>query len=224
MGRPRVAPPASTGSASARPWTSRSPAPRRPRRARPAPIPARRTARPRPPPGPRTTPRRLPLPATARARRASAVPRGPGSPAPWHPRPRGAPPLAPPRARARPGSARRRSPTSPGELKGDPGVRRATLDDAEQPALHVLLEVRGRPVRLERLLVVVLLVEEETARLLPAPVHLVHPAPRFLESGLGQLGEEVDRLVLAIGQDDVGDCQADHRSAPLRNSTREANR
>ncbi len=68
----------------------------------------------------------------------------------------------------------------PGELERNPGVGRPALEDAEEPALHVLLEVRARPVRLERLLVVVLLVEEEPPRLLPAPVHLVHPAAGFL--------------------------------------------
>src|SRR5262249_2104129 len=190
--------------------------------ARPAPTPARRPVPPRQAGDPRTTPPRSPLLARDPAPLASVAPRGPGSPGRSPPRPRAGPPPVPSRARARPASTTPPPPALPGELQGDPGVRRAALDDPEQPALHVLLEVRARAVRLERLLVVVLLVEEEAARLLAAAVHLVHPATRLLEGGLGQPGEELDRLVFPVGQHDVGDGHADHRSAPLRNRSREA--
>src|SRR5262249_29753935 len=204
------------------PSTSRCPAPPRTHPARPAPTPEHRPEPPRPAGGPRTTRPRSLRPATGLALPASVAPRGHGSPGRSPPRPRAAPPPVPSPARARPVSARPPSPALPGELQGNPGVRRAALDDAEQPALHVLLEVRARAVRLKRLLVVVLLVEEEAARLLTAAMHLVHPAARLLEAGLGQLGEELDRLVFPVGQHDVGDGHADHRSAPLRNRSREA--
>ena len=84
----------------------------------------------------------------------------------------------------------------------------------KSPPLAYCSKWGARPVGIEGRLIVVLLVEEEPARIGGRAVGQVHPAPGLGAGRLGQPGEERDGLFLEARLDDIGDGDADHDRAP----------
>src|SRR4029077_20522971 len=85
----------------------------------------------------------------------------------------------------------------------------------EHPSLRIPGKMLRRPVRIQRRLVVVLLVEEELPGLRRGAVDQVHPTARLSTRGPGQLAEKLARLALVSRLDHVRHGDADHVDALL---------